>query len=389
MVTPCRRDATKEYMEWSPQQADALLKIKHWARDKSGPQVMRVFGFAGSGKTTMAKEVANDVEGQVLYMTFTGKASLVLRKKGCSNASTIHSAIYKPDEDPVTGHTEFVLNKDSAVAYAALVVVDEVSMVGEDIGRDLLSYGTKVLVLGDPFQLPPIRGEGFFTDVQPDIMLTEIHRQAAENPIIRMSMDIREGRQLEPGWYGESRVVRRRELSKEDMAALVLSADQLLCGMNKTRQTFNTRVRQLRGIVATNSITGAIDPMPVVGERLVCLKNNRVKGLLNGGLWETTRVQVGRKVLMRVTSLDEDGVVPVDVETPPEFFLGTEKNLDWKTLKQVDQFTYGYALTVHKFQGSQADTVLLYDEASVFQETAARHRYTGVTRAAERITVVI
>lgn len=350
---------------------------------------MRVFGYAGSGKTTMAKEIAASVDGQVLFMTFTGKAALVLRKKGCPGASTIHSAIYKPVEDPVTGHTEFVLNPESPVAYAALVVVDEVSMVGEDIGRDLLSYGTKVLVLGDPFQLPPIRGEGFFTDVQPDIMLTEIHRQAAENPIIRMSMDIRDGRALVPGYYGESLVVRRSDISRDTMAEMVMAADQLLCGMNKTRQTFNTRVRELKGIAGRHSITGALDPMPVRGDRLVCLKNNRIKGLLNGGLWETSQVQVGRKVLMRVTSLDEDGVVPVDVETPPEFFLGTEKNLNWRELKQADQFTFGYALTVHKSQGSQWPNVLLYDESSVFQETAARHQYTAVTRAAEKVTVVV
>lgn len=373
-------------MEWSPQQAAALLKIKHWARDKSAPQVLRVFGFAGSGKTTMAKEVANDVEGQVLYMTFTGKAALVLRKKGCPGAGTIHSAIYKPEEDPVTGHTEFKLNKESPVAYAALVVVDEVSMVGDDIGKDLESYGTKILVLGDPFQLPPIRGEGYFTDVEPDIILTEIHRQAAESPIIRMSMDVREGRQLVPGQYGESLVVRRSDLTRDAMADMVLAADQVLCGMNATRQTFNRRVRELRGIV------GHHQPWhPTDGDKLVCLKNNRTKGLLNGGLWEAGKVGTprGNKFMMRVSSLDEDGVVPVDVETPMEFFNGTEKTLDWRALKQADQLTYGYALTVHKYQGSQSDNVLLYDESSVFRETAARHLYTGITRAAEMVTVVV
>lgn len=155
---------------------------------------MRVFGFAGTGKTTIAKQINEDLNGGVLYMAFTGKAALVLRKKGCALASTIHGAIYKPIEDPLTGHTTFRLNPDSSVAHARLVCVDEVSMVGPDIGNDLLSYGTKILVLGDPFQLPPIEGVGFFTDCEPDILLTEIHRQAADNPIIRMSMDIREGR---------------------------------------------------------------------------------------------------------------------------------------------------------------------------------------------------
>jgi len=373
-------------MEWSPQQADALLKIKRWANDRTAPQVLRVFGYAGTGKTTIAKEVANAVDGEVLYMTFTGKAALVLRKKGCVGASTIHSAIYKPDEDPVTGITEFRLNRDSAVSTASLVVVDEVSMVGEDIGLDLLSYGTKVLVLGDPFQLPPIRGEGFFTDVQPDIMLTEIHRQAADNPIIRMSMDVREGRGLVPGVYGNSLVIARADLTKEALAEKVLSADQVLCGMNNTRQAFNGRVRALRGI----SGGPGFEWLPVAGDKLVCLKNNRMKGLLNGGLWEVADLMAaGKKMMMRVTSLDEDGVVPVDVETPFQFFQGTEKEMDWRERKRADEFTYGYCLTVHKSQGSQWDNLLVYDESSVFREHRARHQYTACTRAAEKVTVVV
>jgi len=385
-VTPAKRDNKKDFMEWSPQQADALLRIKRWARNKSAPQVMRVFGFAGSGKTTMAKEVANDVTGQVLYMTFTGKAALVLRKKGCIGASTIHSAIYKPAEDPITGLTEFKLNPDSDVRNAALVIVDEVSMVGEDIGMDLLSYGTKVLVLGDPFQLPPIKGEGFFTDVQPDVMLTEIHRQAADNPIIRLSMDVREGRGLVPGVYGESEVLRRGEVDREVMAEMVMAADQLLCGMNKTRQTFNKRAREIKGI----SGGPGFEWLPVAGDRLVCLKNNRIKGLLNGGLWEAQEVRsTSKKIEMRVKSLDEDGAAQVLVETPFEFFLGTEKDMDWRERKKADEFQFGYALTVHKSQGSQWDDVLLFDESHVFRETAARHLYTGITRAAETVTVVV
>ena len=85
-------------------------------------------------------------------------------------------------------------------------------MVDERLARDLLSFGTKVLVLGDPFQLPPVQGAGFFTAHEPDIMLTEIHRQAADNPIIRMSMEIREGGFLEHGRYGD--IARRPEIGR-------------------------------------------------------------------------------------------------------------------------------------------------------------------------------
>lgn len=375
-------------MSWSPQQDAAIKSVQAWLSDPHAPQVFRLFGYAGSGKTTLAKHLAQDVRGQVLYMAFTGKAALVLKKKGCTGASTIHSAIYKPEEDLLTGETHFILNQDCAVASAALVIVDEVSMVGEDLARDLLSFGTKVLVLGDPAQLPPVKGEGYFINAEPDVMLTEIHRQAAENPIIRMSMDIREGRGLKPGRYGSSVVVPRREISKDDLRAMVLQADQLLCGLNKTRQAFNARVREIKGLA------GARQPWyPAAGDRLVCLRNNKDKGLLNGSLWDTGRVRFsgGPAGLLdiRVTSLDEEGKAPIDVTTPHAFFNGTDKDLDWKIKRNADEFTYGWALTCHKSQGSQWDNLLVFDESGVFREDARKWLYTAVTRAAERITVVM
>ncbi|MNM89873.1 ATP-dependent RecD-like DNA helicase [compost metagenome] len=373
-------------MSWSPQQEAAIKAVRQWLAAPNGPQVFRLFGFAGSGKTTLAKEIAGNVKGTVLFGAFTGKASLVLRKKGCPGASTIHSLIYKPIEDPETGKTVFKLNHDSAITLADLVIIDEVSMVDQDLALDLLSYRKKVLVLGDPAQLPPVKGEGYFINADPDVMLTEVHRQAAENPIIRMSMDVREGRPLKPGAYGDSQVLVRGQVDKEQMRELVLGADQLLCGMNKTRQTFNTRMRTLKGM-----LDGTAPNLPRPGDRLVCLKNNHDKGLLNGGLWEVIKSRDSgvHAAQMVVRSLDVEELEPADVIVPFQFFEGREKELDWRELKRVDQFTYGYALTVHKSQGSSWDNVMLFDESFIFREDRRKHLYTGLTRAAERITVVI
>lgn len=348
-----------------------------------------MFGYAGSGKTTLARHLAQGIDGAVLYGTFTGKASLVLLKKGCEGASTIHSMIYKPVQDEDSGIVEFHLNPDADVSTAALVIIDEVSMVGEELARDLLSFGAKILVLGDPAQLPPVKGEGFFINGTPDIMLTEVHRQAAESPIIRMSMDVRQGLRLEPGHYGDSRVVYRSDIGRDELGAKVADADQVLCGMNKTRQTFNTRIRQLRGMAGRH-----VAWHPTIGDRLVCLKNNRTKGLLNGGLWDVVRVafkpyRTHGRLMMEVKSVDEPGMAHVEVEVPAEFFLGLEKDMDWRELKEVDQFTYGGCLTVHKSQGSQWDDVLLFDESSVFRADAAKHLYTGLTRAAETVTIIL
>lgn len=368
-------------MIWTQQQGAAIKTASAWARQGRGSQqVFRMFGFAGVGKTTLARAVAQACGGEALFIAPTGKAALMLRKRGCSNASTMHSAIYKPLEDEVTGKVTYRINPDSPITTAQLVVLDESSMADDEVSRDLLSFGVKVLALGDPYQLPPVRGTGFFTSAEPDIMLTEIHRQAADNPIIRMTMDIREGRGLKPGRYGDSQVLVRGDVDREAMREMVLGADQVLVGMNRTRMQFNRRTRELKGM------PGAY---PVPGERLICLRNNRTKGLMNGGMWEvrTARHQVNM-VRMVVDSLDDEER-GLDVQTPVHFFEGREKELDWRVRKQADEFDFGYAITVHKAQGSQWDNVLLFDESSVFREDADRHLYTAASRASERLTVIM
>lgn len=363
-------------MKWSSQQDDALVAVDRWRRDSAGKQVFRLFGFAGTGKSTLAREVAASVGGLVLFGAFTGKAALVMRSKGCDGARTIHSMIYRI-EDKERRQPRWVLNPDSDVADADLIIIDECSMVDTRLGADLLSFGAKVLVLGDPAQLPPVGGAGFFTRATPDVMLTEIHRQAADNPIIRMSVDIRQGRELSVGEYGDSRVIHRSDLSSTD----VMDADQVLVGLNRTRHTYNRRLRELKGIAS---------PSPVRGDRLVCLKNKSPKGLLNGGLWCVQQASEAEGLIdMAVTSLDEPGrEEEVDVTVPREFFDGTEEKLDWRQRKWFEEFTFGYALTVHKSQGSQWPNVLVFDESAAFREDRTKHLYTAVTRAAETLTVV-
>lgn len=371
-------------MSWSPQQEAAIKLVRAWLMQKNGPQVFHLFGFAGTGKTTLVMELANAVRGLVLYGAYTGKAALVLRSKGCENATTLHSMIYRPEEGP-DGAPVFALNRESAASLAELIVIDEVSMVDEELGADLLSFGKKVLVLGDPFQLKPVKGDGYFMTPRPEVMLTEVHRQAADNPIIRMSMDIREGRRLKPGTYGESLVVERRNFSRDDLREIALRADQILCGVNKTRHTLNARMRELRGMVGTPHHW-----LPVAGDRLICLKNNHELGLLNGSLWNLDEVRdySDGELVLKVTCHDykAEGLT---LTVKQEFFNGTEKNIDWRELKYTEQFTYGNAITVHKSQGSQFNDLLLFDESGTFRDQRAQHLYTGITRAAQRATVVI
>ena len=180
-------------MSWSPQQDAALEAVAEWLRRGDRP-VFRLFGYAGTGKTTLARHIAEGVDGEVAFGAYTGKAALVhAHRRAARDASTIHSLIYRSREAD-EGGPQFVLNRSSAAAKADLIVIDECSMVDEELGRDLLSFGQPVLVLGDPAQLPPVKGGGFFTEAEPDVMLTEVHRQAQDNPIVQHVDDGARGR---------------------------------------------------------------------------------------------------------------------------------------------------------------------------------------------------
>lgn len=371
-------------MKWSPQQDRAIADVRAWLADPNGKQVYRLFGYAGTGKTTLAKELAQSVKGTVLYATFTGKASLVLRKKGCEGASTIHSLIYRVEINERTGEATFSLNTESALCDAALLVVDEVSMVGADLAHDLLTFGKRILVLGDPAQLPPVKDEGFFINAAPDVMLTEVHRQAQDNPIIRMSMEIRETGRISPGDYGSSRVVNCAEIGQDNLRQLVLDADQLLCGLNRTRIAYNRRIRALKGLAGL-----AESWHPVSGDRLICLRNKRSKALFNGGMWDAKIVgDKFRCFAIEVASIDEERD-PLTVEVPEEFFNGTEHKIDWRERQKYDEFTFGWAITCHKSQGSEWPEIVVFDESGSFRENRSNWLYTAVTRAAEKVTVVL
>src|ERR1044071_8867798 len=233
--------------QFTPHQDNALKSVADWLKAGPGrngtPQVFRLFGYAGTVKTWLPRHIADETDGEVKFAAFTGKAASVMRGKGCKGASTIHSLIYRTRE---SGEEipSFDLWDEAPASKAELIIIDECSMVDTELGRDLLSFGVPVLVLGDPAQLPPIQGGGFFTEAEPDAMLTEVHRQAEDNPIIRLSRDIRAG--LDP--------------------QRVIEADQVLVGRNATRRSYNMRMRQRRGFAGE---------LPATGDKLVCLRNHK------------------------------------------------------------------------------------------------------------------
>lgn len=408
-------------MRWGSEQEAALKAVADWMT--TDQQVFHLFGFAGTGKTTLARHFAEGIEGTVLFGAYTGKAAHVLKQKGCAGARTIHSMIYHSkeaarshikemelelaelmaelraegaDDEQIARHQNvrnlrkqlederakaarpmFALNPDSDVKRAKLVVIDECSMVDGQMGQDLLSFGCKVLVLGDPAQLPPVGGAGFFTEgVRPEVMLTDIHRQAEDNPIIAMATRVREGKALELGSYGGSSVIERADIRQDD----VMNAGQVLVGRNATRHASNKRLRALLGFQS--------EGQPEPDDKLVCLRNNNDLGLLNGSLWRVEEVGHVGSETCHMTVRPEEGGSEQELEAHMHYFQGRADKLGWWEKKDAQEFDYGYALTCHKAQGSQWDNVMVFDESWVFRQDRHRWLYTAITRAAERVTVV-
>ena len=331
-------------------QNEAVAKIKSWYLDAGRKPVFKIFGYAGSGKSTIVKyalaELGIEPHASVgtngfLAATFTGKAALVMTRKG-TPASTIHSLVYRvseatPDEiervkqevaeikaqlptlDPAVRLFEesrlrsleirlddihkprFVFNEQSIVRDAALIVLDEVSMVGDDMARDLLAFGKPILVLGDPGQLPPIKGEGAFTKAEPDVMLTEIHRQAGASAIIRLATMARQG---VPIPYGEHDPhvwkMPRHAVTPEQM----LRGGQVICGRNATRTQLNIAMKRAAGF---DTVYPTGEQRDGLIEKIICLKNRHDLGIVNGMFLELSDIRDENEVGFSASIRTEDG----------------------------------------------------------------------------------
>jgi exodeoxyribonuclease-5 len=414
----------KARVKWSFKQTEALDKVAAWLKDPSGPQVLRLAGPAGSGKSSLASRAVEGAHGRVLFAAPTGKSALVMRRKGCKEAKTIHALAYNVAGDPPSKTVieqmreecrrlyalneptakasadglakqieraveqakhkgpRFSLKLDSEIRDAGVLVIDEASMVSDAMGSDLVTFGTKILAIYDPYQLPPVRGLGYFTQGRPDVLLEEIHRQALDSPILRLADLARRGEPLPIGRINDD--VDVRVWTKKPDAALearAMEAEMILVGRNATRRGCNARIRQL---------LGREGKVPVAGDRVICKRNDHELGLLNGSIWNVTscsdRGDMVADIGVRST---DDAFDIVDCSTWLHHFFDREDELMDLKRRMHQEFTWGWALTTHVSQGSQADDVLVFDESKQFNQDASKHLYTSLTRSSRRLTVAV
>lgn len=380
------------------------------SRYNNGEKYTTISGYAGTGKSTLVKfaiEALGVDSKKVSYATFTGKAAEVLRKKGNEGAITLHKLLYNFRPKKNGGFVKTSRDK----LESEVVVVDEVSMVPKTLINELLRHKAYVIFLGDPFQLPQIQKEDSHDILDhPHVFLDEIMRQAKESEIIRLTMDIRNGKSI-PYCKGNDVIVMP---NRDFVDGCFGWADQIIVGTNQKRKEMNAAARKYFGF------DGEI---PQEGEKMICLRNywsdisDNMEALVNGTVgtihnvydWSYTlpymiRTKVGfnRDIGMIGCDFQADEENSFYVNMDKKLVLTGEKALDWGIEYQLNkrmvaigadlvprEFDFGYAITCHKAQGSQWDNVLVMEERFPFDRLEhARWLYTAATRAAEKLVLV-
>ena len=376
-------------------------------RYRNNEKYVVIGGYAGTGKSTLVKFIieALDIEpSKVAYATYTGKAAEVLRKKGNRNAMTLHRLLYDSIPRPGGG---FIRKAKIKLEYN-IIVVDEVSMVPKTMIDMLLKHKAYVIFLGDPFQLPQIdKGEEHELLNNPHIFLDEVMRQAAESEIIQLTMKIRAGEDIPFSKGNEAIVIPRREL----VTGHLTWADQIITATNASKAAFNNQMRELLGY----------SELPQDGEKMICLRNywddlseDGESALVNGTTGiihmpfesfrmapQFVKMKNHKMETIQCDFTSDDGSYFNSVEMDKHMILTGEKCIDWRESYQLGrliqrigdivprEFTFGYAITCWKAQGSEWDKVLVVEEGFPYNKLEhQKFLYTACTRAASRLVLV-
>ncbi len=406
------------------EQAEASGLITAWFFDPA-QRYFVLCGYAGTGKTFLVDRIVGQLGlkkgNEVAFVAPTGKAASVLERMG-NPASTVHSLIYLRDEELVTDENGEVLGvrfvgfqrRDKLPSSLKLIVVDETSMVSDEMVQDLLSYGVKCLFLGDPAQLPPVNGFNRLLSFAA-YTLTEIVRQQPDSPIAQLAAIVRGGGKVPLGQFGACvYVITMRQFSERVRKKAYTEADIIIVGTNRTRARINREVRELLGIPREALL-------PVDGEKLICTLNDWTHPLSKEGDFRLVNGTVGRCYHVRERE-DALGLLDFHADFLPEGERACDLPFDTALFTEgqyahdygaraytleggrvvaepkrgervrreepVCRFEFGYAVTCHKAQGSEYDYVVVIDESGCFGEDRAAWLYTAISRARKKLLIV-
>ena len=408
-------------------QENAKNLIAEWFFN-TDDKVFVLAGYAGTGKTFLIEHVVREVlkleiGKEAVFVSPTGKAAANLVRGG-TIAGTVHSLIYMRDEEEfdVDENGEIIerkelkfIKREQIDERIRLIIIDEASMINQTVWADLMSFNVKCLCCGDSAQLPPVNGTCLLLE-NPNYTLTEIVRQAADNPIIQVATMAREGKRIPYGNYGDKVcVIGKNALSKAERRRIFLKADQIICGINRTRMALNDEIRWYKGITKD-------EWLPTEGEKVICTLNDWEKELDQAGKFHLVNGIIGTasEVKEQLDSLatmqfqadfmDESVCAPFDtgIFSDGEYrhFYGDravtlanqmvvhEANFAmlhrFRAVQDepICRFEFAYAITCHKAQGSEFDFVVVFDESWAFGEEQSRWLYTAITRAKDKLLII-
>lgn len=381
----------------SEDQSITVSSLLRWFKHDTKTKIyISLGGYAGTGKTTLIAALRKKLHVlnkklKIAFVSYTGKATRVLQSRllqgnvilKSDTVSTIHALIYTP---VINNKKEIVGWKKKDKIKYNLIIIDEASMVDSTIWNDLLSYNIPIIAIGDHGQLPPIQGN-FSLMAKPDLILTKIHRQAKQNPIIGLSIQAREHGYIHKGRYSDfvKKYTHEDPDYHERIQEVIASYEPktlVLCGYNSTRKKLNQSIRNSLGFEI-------LDPLP--GDRLICLRNNHSHKIYNGMLGTVSNIKVDSANWYEAEIQMDDGDMYHGRISQAQFGSDTALNFTDQRSKIIagDLFDFGYALTVHKAQGDQARKVILFEERFKKMNDVQWRQwlYTAVTRAEEELII--
>ena len=389
----------------NPQQESIANKAKWWFK-YSSEQTFSITGGAGTGKSYLLAAILerlNLKDDEILPMAYTGQACSVMRKHGLPSACTCHSGLFSPVkcvEHDIYGQIKMnkqfnvpivkwnFIPKDFTDSKIKLIILDEAFMIPLRFKKFIDATGIKVSATGDPGQLPPVADEPAYLIDGNVYHLTELMRQSENSPIVYLANRARNGLPIETGFYGNSVLVIYDDELNDDMLA---RSSMILCGKNNTREIINNHIR--KNILKIN-----VD-YPLMGERIICRKNNwdfvvdgipLVNGLVGTVITPPSIDRFDGELLILDFKPDILNLPFNDVKVNYKYLNASNKekeSLKINPYLQGERFEFSYASTVHLSQGSEYDCGI-YLEEFMNKNLQNALNYTGITRFKQKMIYV-